>query len=164
MRSMAPAPAGLAQQAQAEPRSEPLRLPNAIPRRCAPSVGRGDSSHDCQAQARAPARPPAFGIRAPEPLERVRQKVGREPGPRVDDLDDQLDPTHPARDRDLRPGRCEPQRIVDQVVNGLADPVLVNLSHHPGPARRRHGLHVRGRCSGSGDRAGVPPVPPMSQR
>src|SRR5450755_3358344 len=100
----------------------------AVAGRGAAAVGLGDGADDGQAQAGAAVGAGAPGVRAPEPLEGAGQEAGGEPGASVADLDDQIGPGGPAVDLDRRSRRSEAQRVVDQVVDGLADLIGVHVS------------------------------------
>jgi hypothetical protein len=96
--------------------------------RCRPSaVGTRDGAHDRQSEAGAPVAAGAPGIRPPEALEGVRQELRRETRSRVADLDHHARAGCPGRDHDRRSGGREPQRIVDQVVDCLADAIRLDI-------------------------------------
>jgi len=90
-------------------------------------VGTRDGAHDRQSKVGAPLAASAPGVRAPEALEGVRQELHRETRSRVADLDHQVRVGCPGRDHDRRSGGREPQRVVDQVVDCLADAIRVDI-------------------------------------
>ena len=96
------------------------------------SVSMRDGADDRQPQSGATVAAGAPGVRPREALEGMRQELRGEAGASVADLDEQAGAIHPGREHDWRPGRGEPQRVVDQVVNGLADAVRVDLGDEPG--------------------------------
>ncbi len=61
------------------------------------------------------------------PEARMRQEAVGKPGSVVADLDVELGAVGPGCECDDRTGGSEPQRVVDEVVDGLADPVRVDI-------------------------------------
>ena len=66
-----------------------------------------------------------------EALERVRQEAGREAGAVVADLDAEVRAVRAGGEHDDRAARGEPQRVVQEVVDHLPDPVASTSASIP---------------------------------
>lgn len=88
---------------------------------CPAAVSQRDGVHDRQPEAGSAVASGPSAVGPAEALEGVRQEIGREPGSGVADLDHQVRAGDQGRDHDLRSPGSEPQRVVDEVVDNLAD-------------------------------------------
>ena len=100
------------------------------------AVRAGDGLDDGEPQAGASVVTGAAGIRAPEALECVRQESWREAGTIIADLDVKVRAAGPGGQHDDRAARGEPHRVIQQVVDGLADPVRVDAGAQAGGGHR----------------------------
>ena len=93
-------------------------------------MGGGDGLNDGQTQAGASVVTGPAGIRPPEALERVRQETGREARAVVADLDTEIAAIRGGGEHDRRAAWREPQRVVQEVIDRLPDPVAVDSGQH----------------------------------
>jgi hypothetical protein len=93
------------------------------------AVRADDGDHDGQAQASSPVRAASGSIGAAEPLEGMRQEAGRKAWPVIANLNHYAWPVQPqaglAGHSHSAARRSVPNRVVDQVVHGLSEPVRI---------------------------------------
>ena len=97
------------------------------------AVRRGDGLDEREPQSGTPVTARPAGVWAPEPLERIRQETVRKARPGITDLDVKSGAVGDRREHDRGSPRGEAQRVIDQVVDGLADPVRIDIGKCPGP-------------------------------
>ncbi len=119
-----------------------------LPAVTVPPCARAMACDDGQAEAGPAIGASPAAVRPPEPLESVRQVVGREAGPGVGHRDRQSGPVAAAEISIGLPGRREPQRVVDEVVDGLPDPAGIDQRDQSGRHADQAADARRPRCAG----------------